>query len=294
MNQVSTPGILFIINPNAGGRKTKRLLNKLEEFKSKIDVRFTEYPKHAKKIVKSEFDNYETFVAVGGDGTVNEIASGLIGSKKKLAIYPGGSGNGFAREFGFGKSVKRLINSIEKGKTLQADVIRLNGKPCFHFAGVGYDSAVAYDFSKRKGRKFWNYVVSTLNVILKYKPVKATVKINHEEIQGSFFMINMANNRQFGYHAIIAPKANPTDGKIDLVLVLPFPIYMFPIFSLKLFTGWLKPSKRIRYISTSSVMIETNEKLFHIDGEPKKIKSPVKIEIDGSKLNVADTGRVRF
>ena len=287
--------ILFIVNPNAGGRKTRRLLSKLEKFKSKIDICFTEYPKHGEEIVKAEFANYETFVAVGGDGTVNEIASCLVRTEKSLAIYPGGSGNGFAREFGFGRNVKRLIKSVENGKTLKADVIRLNGKPCFHFAGVGYDSEVAYDFSKRKGRKFWNYVVSTIKVIWRYKPIDARIEIKGEKITGKFFMVNIANNRQFGYHALIAPKANPTDGKIDLILVSSFNKLLFPFFSLRLFAGLLKPSKILKYITTSDeITIFTSKKMFHIDGEPKEMESPVKIEIVKGSLNVVDMGRVKF
>ncbi len=287
--------ILFIINPNAGHRKAKRLIKKLEQYHTTADYRLTQYPKHATQIVKEEFENYDYFVAVGGDGTVNELATSLAGTEKILAVYPGGSGNGFASEFGFGKNLKKLFNSILEGKLLKADVIRINGKVSIHFSGIGYDSAVADDFSRRKGRGFWNYVASCLKMIIRYRPIEASIRLKDETINGKFFMINIANTRQFGYHAMISLNSNPTDGMFELVLVSAFSKWLFPIFSLKLFAGLLRPSKILRIIPCSEeISIETSEQLVHIDGEPLKIKSPIVVNIEKSALNVVRTDKLWF
>jgi diacylglycerol kinase family enzyme len=287
--------ILFIINPNAGDRKANRLIKRLERYRSVADYQLTQYAGHATQIVKEEFDKYNCFVAVGGDGTVNEIAVSLAGTDKVLAVYPGGSGNGVAREFGFGKNLKKLIGSVQDGKILKTDVIRINEKASIHFSGFGYDSAVADDFSRRKGRGFWNYVASCLKMIIRYQPIDATIRLKDETIQGKFFMINIANTRQFGYHAMISLNSNPTDGKFELVLVSSFPKCLFPIFSLKLFAGLLRPSKVLRIIPCSEeAIIETSNKLFHVDGEPLQMKSPITIKIEKGTVNVVDTGRVRF
>ncbi|MGQ8338349.1 diacylglycerol/lipid kinase family protein [Sunxiuqinia sp. A32] len=291
----TTPKILFIINPNAGKRKSRKLIRELNKYADKIDFRLSESPCHGKEIVKAEFSNYEVFVAAGGDGTVNEIASVLIGTDKKLAVFPAGSGNGFAREFGFKKNVPFLLKSIRRGKILKTDALFINEHLSIHISGVGYDGKVAHYFSRLKGRGFLNYVVSTICIIFSYKPVEVTVETDEETIHDQFFMINIVNNRQFGYHAIIASEANPTDGKCELVLTKEFSKWLFPVFSLQLFLGILKPSKALRVISfQKGIILNTSATKFHIDGEPIILKSPVRIRVLPGKLNVVDTGKVKF
>lgn len=289
------PEILFIVNPNAGRRDALRLLRKLEQYRSLVDVRITERPGHCAEIIYSELNNYKVFVAAGGDGTVNEVASALVNSNKKLAIYPSGSGNGFAREFGFDKNLRRLMKAIEQDQVLKADLIELNGNPTFHLSGIGFDSAVAHQFVKRKRRGFLNYFISAVITLVTFRPIEATITCEHETVTGRFFMINITNNRQFGYNAVIVPTANPTDGKFDLVLVPPFPVYLFPVFSFKLLTGILNPEKDFRVISCEKeVVITSTETKIHLDGDPHYFTSPLKIKIKPAALNVIDTGRAKF
>jgi YegS/Rv2252/BmrU family lipid kinase len=289
------PEILFIINPNAGRRDAIKLLRKLEHYRSLVDIRITERPGHCAEIVLSEFNNYKVFVAAGGDGTVNEVASTLVGTNKKLAIYPSGSGNGFAREFGFDKNLGRLVNAIQHGQVLKADLIDINGNPTFHLSGVGFDSAVAHQFVHHKRRGFWNYFISAIEALLSFRPIEATITCENETIAGRFFMINITNNRQFGYNAVIVPTANPTDGKFDLVLVPPFPLYLFPVFAFKLLAGILEPEKDFRVISCEKeATLVTTETKIHIDGEPRIFQSPLKIKLRPGVLNVIDTGRTKF
>ncbi|WP_321287098.1 diacylglycerol kinase family protein [uncultured Sunxiuqinia sp.] len=286
--------ILFIINPNAGKRKTKRLIQQLDFLKDNVIYRLTEYPKHSIEIIQKELNRFDVFVAVGGDGTVNEVASALVNTDKKLAVYPAGSGNGFAREFGFTKNLKHLMQAIEIGETRKTDVNRINGLLSIHITGVGYDAAVAHDFTKLKGRGFWNYLISTVRVIFDYHSVQASIQLEKGTIAGRFFIIDIANSAQYGYGAKMAPMADPTDGQFDLVLVKPLYWLEFPYFAFKLFTGQLKNSRKIQYIPCQSpVTIVTSEKNFHIDGEAVQLISPLQIEVQRGVLNVINTGKVK-
>lgn len=295
MKTATKAKVLFIINPNAGKRNTRRLLRELKPFQSVIQVKQTEYPRHAYEIAKSELENFETFVAVGGDGTINEVASALVGTDKRLAIFPAGSGNGFARELGFRKNIAVLFDAIEKGNTIKTDVIQLNGHSCINMAGIGFDSAVAHRFAKGQRRGFWSYVKSTLETFRKFRPIKASVQIDGQTIKGRFFMISIANTRQFGSNALISPQSTPTDRKYEMVLVSPIPIWKIPDFVIRLFNGSLKPSKYVQFVTCKNeTILTTSKKKFHIDGEPLKLKSPVKIQINAGKLNVIDTGKSTF
>lgn len=287
--------ILFIINPRAGKGKTKRLIRQLEFYKEKVAFRLSEYPRHSLEIVREELNNYDVFVAVGGDGTVNEVASALVDTNKKLAVYPAGSGNGFAREFGYKKNLKQLIQAIESGQTRQTDVNRVNGLISVHITGIGYDAAVAHDFTKLKGRGFWNYFISTVRVFFSYHSVQATIHLEKETIAGHYFIIDIANSAQYGYGARMAPMADPTDGKFDLVLVKPLYWFEFPYFAFKLFTGQLKNNRKIQYIPCQSpITIITAENKSHIDGEAVQLSSPLRIEVQHGVLNVIDTGKVKI
>jgi len=293
--RITQAEVLFLINPNAGKRNARRVLRKLEPYRSMIDVRVIATGVHSTEIIQAEFDNYRVFVVAGGDGTVNKVASSLAGSNKILAVYPSGSGNGFAREFGFDRNIRRLIKAIKQDHVLKADLIQLNDTHMFHLSGIGFDSEVAHQFATRRRRGFWNYFISTIKTIWSFKPIEASIRLEGETITGRFFMINIANNRQFGYNAVLVSTANPTDGKFDLVLVQPFPLWQFPLFSLKLFAGMLSPEKDFRLISCSNeVEIDTSETKIHVDGEPYVFKSPLKITLTPGVLNVLDTGRIKF
>jgi len=289
------PTVLFVVNPNAGKRDTRKLLRQLALIRSQADVRISEYAGHCLEIVRQEIDHYQVFVAVGGDGTVNEAATALAGSGKVLAVFPTGSGNGFAREFGFRKNLSALLSTIRNGKLVAADILLLNEKVCVNMSGVGFDSAVAHHFADLVHRGFWNYVISTLKTFWSFRPFEAAIQYGETKTEGRFFMITAANTRQFGNQALIAPSANPSDGVFELVLVSPFPWRLFPLFVFRLFTGTLKPSNYMRVISLpNGAVLTTTETEFHIDGEPVRLASPVNLSIRPGCLLVADTGKKKF
>jgi len=283
---------LFILNPYAGiipvkiiiSEELKRRKNELSYFKSlSIDESGTR--------IKQSFNQYDIFVAAGGDGTVRTVASELIGTNKILGVLPMGSGNGFAKELGFKTNIRSLLNDIKKADHLNIDVIKINDMNCLNVAGVGLDSFVAHSFDKLATRGFWSYVWVTIINFFRLKPLHVYINILGEEnISEDIFVLTIANTRQFGNNAYIAPDARPDDGIIDIVLIKPFPKIMFPVFIYRLFRGKIKDSKYVKYFKTDKpFIIRTTETKFHIDGEPVDIMGDITVRNISRALTVLKT-----
>lgn len=283
---------LFILNPSAGvipvnfiiSKELQRRKNELSYFKS---LSIDDSGSH----IKQSFDKFDVFVAAGGDGTVRSVASELVGSEKILGVLPMGSGNGFAREMGFRTNIRSLLKDIKKSESHLIDVIHLNEHLCLNVAGVGFDSFVAHSFDKLRTRGFWAYVWAILINFFRFSPVHIDLEIPGEEkISDNLFILTIANTRQYGNNAYIAPNACPDDGIIDIALIKPFPMIMLPLFVYRLLRGTLKDSKFVRYIKTDKPFsIITSETRFHIDGEPVVISGEVRVSIKEKKLKVLKT-----
>lgn len=280
---------LFILNPYAGippvkfiiSKELQRRRNELAYFKSlSVD--------DSGVLIKQNFNKYNIFIAAGGDGTVHTVASQLKCSGKILGVLPIGSGNGFAKELGFRTNIRSLLRDIEKSQVLDIDVIEINDNLCLNVAGVGLDSIVAHSFDKLKTRGFWSYAGVTITSFFRLTPVKVTITIDGEApFTEELFVLTIANTRQFGYNAFIASDARPDDGKMDLVMIRPFPKMLFPVFVYRLFTGTLNKSKYVKYLSTGkNFTIRTDETRFHIDGEPVNFEQEVTVRIRKDALKV--------
>jgi len=219
------------------------------------------------------------------------VASELIGTNKILGVLPMGSGNGFAKELGFRTNIRSLLKDIKKGEKLQIDVIKINDMNCLNVAGIGLDSFVAHSFDRLRTRGFWSYAWVTMLNFIRLKPVHIEIIPEGEEkISEDLFVLTIANTRQFGNNAYIAPDARPDDGIIDLVMIRPFPKFMFPVFIYRLFRGTLKDSKYVKCLKTDRPLtIRTSETRFHIDGEPVEIPGDVSVKIISNSLSVLKT-----
>jgi diacylglycerol kinase (ATP) len=283
---------LFILNPNAGVIPAKLIIPKMLEIrKNELSCFKSLSIDESGTHIKQSFDKYDIFIAAGGDGTVRTVAAELVGSQKLFGVLPMGSGNGFAKEFGFRTNITSLLSDIKKAESVKIDVIELNDQICLNVAGVGLDSFVAHSFDKAKIRGLWSYVWQTFKNFFLLKPVHITLQIEGEEpITEDLFVLSLANTRQFGNNAFIAPDAKPNDGIIDIVLIKPFPKIIAPLFVYRLFRGTMKNSKYIRYIKTDKPFtIKTNETRFHIDGEAVEFKGDVVVKIQKDVLNVLKT-----
>lgn len=283
---------LFILNPHAGvipvnmiiSKELLRRKNELSCFKS---LSIDDSGSH----IKQSFDKFDIFVAAGGDGTVRTVASELVGSDKILGVLPMGSGNGFAKELGFKTNIRSLLKDIKKAECHSIDVIEINDQLCLNVAGIGLDSFVAHSFDKFKTRGFWSYVWAILVNFIKLRPIHIEITISGiETISEDLFDLTIANTRQFGNNAYIAPEARPDDGIIDIVLLRPFPKIMAPVFVYRLMRGTLKNSKYVRYLKTDKPFtIHTEETRVHIDGEAVEIKGDINVRIKQKKLKVLRT-----
>jgi YegS/Rv2252/BmrU family lipid kinase len=288
---------LFILNPNSGVPPVNFIVSKeLDHRKSELSV-FKSFTKEDTGcLIRQNFDNHNVFVAAGGDGTVHTVATELVGSNKILGVLPLGSGNGFAKEFGFILNVRSLISDINKADSVNIDVIEINEKLCLNVAGIGLDSFVAHSFNNLKLRGFLPYVWLTLKTFLQLRPFHVTIKCDGEEIiSEKLFVLTIANTRQFGNYAFIAPDALPNDGIIDIVLIKPFPKILGPIFIIRLFTKKINKSKYVKHFKTDKeIVIKTDETRFHIDGEPLRISGEVVVRIKKEVLKVLKTTRNKF
>jgi diacylglycerol kinase (ATP) len=283
---------LFILNPNAGVVPVKLIISKkLEVRKNELSCFKSLSIDDSGTHIKKSFDKYDVFVAAGGDGTVRTVASELINTCKIFAVLPMGSGNGFAKEFGFKTNIRTLLADIKKAESINIDVIEINSMLCLNVAGIGLDSFVAHSFNKLKTRGFLSYVGETMKNFLKLKPVGITIKIpGMKTISEDLFVVTIANNRQFGNNAFIAPDAKPNDGLIDIVIIRPFPKILAPFFIYRLFSGTINRSKYVRYLKTDKPFtIHSEETRFHIDGEPVTISGDVVVHLRRNSLNVLKT-----
>ena len=283
---------VFILNPHAGITPVKQIISKnLQKRKYELSCFRSLSIDESGSLIRKSFDIYDVFVAAGGDGTVRSVASQIIGTDKILGVLPIGSGNGFARELGFKPNIRSLLNDIKKKESHNIDVIMLNDQICLNVAGIGLDSFVAHSFDKLKTRGFWTYVWAILVNFIKFRPVHLEIKIPGEEyISDDFYLMTIANTRQFGNNAYIAPEARPDDGIIDIALVKPFPKIMLTVFAWRLLRGTLKNSKYIRYIKTDKPFtIITNETRFHIDGDPVELSGRITVTVNHNILKVLKT-----
>ena len=287
---------LFILNPSAGIPPVKFLISKeLDRRRHELSFFKSLSIDESGSLIRNNFDNYSIFVAAGGDGTVHTIATQLIGSEKILGVLPIGSGNGFAKELGFRTNVKSLLCDIEKNESHLIDVIELNNDLCLNVAGIGLDSFVAHSFDTLRTRGFWSYAWVTLVNFIRLKPFEVTIKFgNGESFSEKLYVLSFANTRQYGNNAFIAPDAIPNDGKLDIVMIRPFPKILAPLFIFRLFAKKMNESRYVRHLKTESeVTLSTPESRFHIDGEPATFSGDITVRVRKRALKVLKTRYLR-
>lgn len=284
--------ILFIINPISGG-KNKRDFPAMA--KEHLDMRmytarfvYTNYPKHALDLARNAAaDKIDVVVAVGGDGTINEVGTAILGTDTKMGIIPCGSGNGLARSLGIPLNWKRAVERLNEFKVRRIDTGILNEFRFFNMAGLGFDAHISNEFASLKGRGLAGYVRKAFSEVLNYKPGQYKVMINDKTYDREAFMISFANSSQFGNDAHIAPKALLDDGFLDICIIKPFPLYLFISMGLRMFSKTSEQSRYVEIIKGESVRIESvTNVLVHIDGEAKMIGKEIFISVDPLSLSV--------
>ncbi|MGY8988304.1 MAG: diacylglycerol/lipid kinase family protein [Flavobacteriales bacterium] len=280
----------FIVNPISGTGKQKNINQLIDKFidkeKFEYDISFTERHLHAKEIAKQAVkDNYELLIAVGGDGTVNEISSELIGTDVSLGIIPTGSGNGFAFHFGIDKKIKNAILQINKSKVKIVDSCNANGISFVNISGIGFDAHIANLFTNKTERGFSNYI-KLIYKELKYQARDYTIKYDGKTENINALLISFANATQYGNNFQISPNSKIDDGLIDFVILKDIPRWKVPQILLKIAKGTSYLSKYIRIIQTDKMTIISNENVIHLDGEPTKINGELTIKVNPKSLKI--------
>jgi YegS/Rv2252/BmrU family lipid kinase len=286
--------IAFIVNPIAGTKTKNRVSKLIRELLNKDlfspTVVVTEYPGHATQLAQQfALEGYYAVVAVGGDGTINEVGRGLCGSNTALGIIPNGSGNGFARHLEISTRMNRAIEMLNSSEVISVDYCTVNDIPFFSTFGVGFDALVAQDFSNTS-RGLKGYIESIFKDIFQYKPEQYHLRGEGIDLTTSAFLINFANASQWGYDACIAPKASIQDGWMDIAIVNEFPLFKAPELAWQLFTKNIDENHYMHTVRSKEVWLtrENNESPVHIDGSPTQMEKELHIKIveDGLKVLV--------
>ena len=256
--------MLFIINPISGKGKKLKLAEKL--LAKGYKVLFTEYAGHAEKLAREATD--DVVVAVGGDGTVNEVARGLVGSDKALGIIPCGSGDGLARHLGLSHNVDKALKTIERGEQKRMDVADVNGRMFFSVCGVGFDAVVSERFAKCGKRGLANYIKQGLKTWREYTPERYTIEIDGVSHETDALFITVGNSNQWGNGAKITPLADCCDGVLDITVVEQFGAIALPVIACKLMAGTLDRSRRVHCYKGKKIrIVRSAEGPAHADGD---------------------------
>ena len=275
--------MIFIINPISGKGKKLKIAERLRSKGYK--VLFTEYAGHAEKIAREATER--VVVAVGGDGTINEVARALVGTDKKLGIIPCGSGDGLARHLGIPHDIDEAIKTIEEGHSKRIDAGEVNGRLFFSVCGVGFDAVVSEKFAESGRRGLANYIQQGLKTWVDYAPEKYSVEIDGKTIHTEALFITIGNSDQWGNGAKISPLAECSDGVLDVTIVDKFGPLELPLMAYRLMDGTLHKSHSVHCYKGKHIRITREaEGPAHADGDWFITSNVLEIKILPSALEV--------
>lgn len=288
--------IAFIINPVSGSKEAQNAKRKLPKLIMQTldsalwlpNIAFTEYAGHAAELSRQYARmGFDAVVAVGGDGTVNEVAQGVRDTQTALGILPMGSGNGFARHLNIPVRVNKAIEMINHCEPISVDYGLANGKLFVSTCGTGFDALIADHFAGSNKRGFTTYLQNVLKDAFAYQPQSYHLIGDGLDVTHKAFLITFANANQWGYEAMIAPKASVQDGKMDIMLMSSHAILGSASLALRLFTGNIDDSHFMDTLRAKEVTLEREDASpFHIDGDPVEMEKDIHIRIVPDGLRV--------
>jgi YegS/Rv2252/BmrU family lipid kinase len=277
--------ILFVINRKAGTDREKRLEGIIRRYLTpkafSVEVTHLEYLGHGTDLAKAAVaSGTDTVVAVGGDGSINEIAQGLVGSNTALAIIPLGSGNGLARALKIPLKVSRALEVIADGRRKAIDVGYANEYLFLSNAGVGFDALVADQFRHTTRRGLWGYAKLVLKSFSSYNGPSYDINIDGKAMRERAFLLTVANGNQFGYEFKLAPGANVFDGKLDLCVVPPIKFYGLIPIGLYSLLGNIDKTRYMQHYTGETIVVKSNELAY--------------LQVDGDAVPLKEGGQVAF
>lgn len=276
---------LFIINPVAGKGRPLELISEIKrifhDLKEEYYIEVSEYPGHATEIVERyvKDDIYRVY-SVGGDGTLNEVLNGIVGSNSCIAVIPGGSGNDFFRSIKSDKDEKDVLIRTIHGKEKEVDIAKVNGKYFINISSVGFDAETAYNAQKLKRFPFIGggiaYTIAVFITIIKNKSYDVHITYDDKYYNGRILLTAIANGRYYGGGILPAPKAELNDGLLDICIIKA--LGRFKI--LTLFPKYIKGNhvnlKEVFLSKAGKIEIHCKKDIpLNIDGEVSKVRSAV-------------------
>ena len=262
------------MNPISGTSDKKDIPYLIEELLDKeqfdYSIRETEYAGHAYEIAKeSKEQGIDIVVAVGGDGTVNEVGRALVHSNTALGIIPTGSGNGLARHLLIPMKIKGAIQVLNNCEITDLDYGIINEHPFFCTCGVGFDAFISEKFAEAGKRGPITYLENILKEGLKYEPETYEIEAENGTIKKKAFLISCANASQYGNNAYIAPQASMSDGMIDVIIMEPFDALEASQISIEMFNKTLDKNNKIKTFRSKEIKIcRKAPGVIHYDGDP--------------------------
>lgn len=283
---------VFIINLISGTSDKAAIPGLIDQYLDKTqfeyEIAVTQYAGHASEIAaKAKDDGVDVVVAIGGDGTVNEVARAIVHSSTALGIIPCGSGNGLARHLLLPLNVRKAIEVINRCEIRQLDYGIINDYPFFCTCGMGFDAFVSMKFAEAGKRGPITYVENVLREGLKYKPETYTIEDENGTLQYKAFLISCANASQYGNNAYIAPQASMSDGLMDVIIMEPFDVFEAPQISIEMFSKTLDKNSKIKTFRTRHLHIRRDKPgVIHYDGDPIMTGADIDVELKPKGINI--------
>lgn len=287
--------ILFIVNPISGHHDKRRFREQVaREFGGgdfSCEVVFTERAGHAAELSAEAVGVYDVVAAVGGDGTLNEVARNLVDTDTVLAVIPCGSGNGLARCLHIPTDTGRALRLLRNGSVRRIDTATVNGRFFLSVAGIGLDAQTAYDFDQDPRRGFMTYAHYVATNYFHYKPDTVTIAFDGgEPVTCCPFLITFANSNQYGYNAVIAPHASLQDGLIDVCMLSRPTLLSIPSTVTRLLHGRLDKTGYLTEVQAKTITVERPAPgVVNIDGDPVMMDAFLDVRILPHSLNIIVT-----
>lgn len=286
--------IAFIINPVSGTSSKSEIPGLIE---SQLDttqwdpeISYTAHRYHGRDMAADYASRgFYAVVAVGGDGTVNEVARSLCHKDTALGIIPMGSGNGLARHLDIPMNAKKAIQQLNQSEPILMDYGLVNLQPFFCTCGTGFDAYVSTEFAKGKQRGVMAYIEKIITGYFNYKSQHYHLTGDEIDLKTKAFVLTFANASQWGNNAYIAPLASVQDGKMDISILSNFPVIAIPTLALQLLTKTIDKDFFMTTLRTTEVILTREEPgPFHFDGEPYEEGKEIHVKTvpDGLKVLV--------
>jgi diacylglycerol kinase (ATP) len=283
---------LFIVNPSSG-RKTIPTLERdvaaaCKANQTEHSIAYTTGPGHATTLAREATqNNIDVVFAIGGDGTVNEVAKGLINSQTTMGVIPKGSGNGLARHLGISMNAKAALSVLSSGKSFLMDTMSINGETSVNVSGIGFDGHIASLFGKSGKRGLREYVILAATEFRKFKNFPIEGIIDGQTYSSEAFILAFANSSQFGNNATISPAASVCDGVMDICVIKKVTLLHALGFAGKMFTRRMHKSAFVKIIQAKSASFTfPNAMPVHVDGEGREAAPTFNIEMRPGSLRV--------